>query len=282
MQNPRRGLCCGCVGGGIVASCACPDAHPRTSLRPSSVEPECPAAIPEPALPPRVIAFDGDDTLWHNETIFSMTQERFCALLRGYVRLDSPALQARLLAVERRNIALYGYGIKGFMLSMIETAIEITEGRISASDIKSLLDFGHAMLRHPVELIDGARGVLQTLRTHDHELWLVTKGDLFDQESKIARSGLGDFFTRVEIVAEKDEPTYQRLLDRQGVPPDEFVMVGNSLRSDILPVVGLGARAFYVPYHVHWAHEDAPLRPEHDNAVTQLSSLRELPIHLGL
>ena len=124
--------------------------------------------------------------------------------------------------------------------------------------------------------------MLQTLRTHDHELWLVTKGDLFDQESKIARSGLGDFFTRVEIVAEKDEPTYRRLLDRHGVPPDEFVMVGNSLRSDIFPVVALGARAFHVPYQVHWAHEDAPLRPEHETAITPLSSLRELLTHLGL
>ena len=210
-----------------------------------------------------------------------MTQDRFCALLRQYVRLDQPALEARLLAVERRNVGLYGYGIKGFMLSMIETAIEISDGQISAADIKSLLDFGHAMLQHPVELIDGTRDVLHTLHARDHELWLVTKGDLFDQESKIARSGLGDFFSRVEILAEKDEPAYQRILDRYGIAPDEFVMVGNSLRSDILPVVGLGARAFYVPDPITWAHETAPVQSEPQIAVTHLSSLRELTAHLG-
>lgn len=191
-------------------------------------------------------------------------------------------MEARLLAVERRNIGLYGYGIKDFMLSMIETAIEVTDGQITASDIKSVLDFGHAMLHHPVELVDRARDVLNTLRAHDHELWLVTKGDLFDQESKIARSGLDGLFSRVEIIAEKDEPAYQRLLDRHGIAPDEFVMVGNSLRSDILPVVGLGACAFYVPYHIVWAHEDIPLNPEHNNAVTHLSPLRELPAYLEL
>ena len=199
---------------------------------------------------PRVIAFDGDDTLWHNETLFSMTQERFRAILQAHLDLDPADLDARLLATERRNLKAYGYGIKGFVLSMVETAIEVTDGRIPATDIASILSFGRAMLEHPVELIEGAREVLETLRARDHELWLVTKGDLFDQESKIARSGLEPLFDHIEIVSEKDERTYRRLLDRNGVVSDEFVMVGNSVRSDVLPVVSLGARAFHVPHEV--------------------------------
>ncbi|KAA2235537.1 HAD family hydrolase [Salinarimonas soli] len=204
---------------------------------------------------PRVIAFDGDDTLWHNETLFSMTQERFRAILRSHLDLDPADLDARLLETERRNLRAYGYGIKGFVLSMVETAIELTDGRIPAADIAAILRFGRAMLDHPVELIEGVGEVLDRLRGRDHELWLVTKGDLFDQESKIARSGLEAFFDRIEIVSEKDQRTYRRLLDRHGIAPDEFAMVGNSVRSDILPVVALGARAFHVPYAVTWAHE---------------------------
>lgn len=204
---------------------------------------------------PRVIAFDGDDTLWHNESLFSMTQERFRAILRAHLDLDLADLDARLLATERRNLAVYGYGIKGFVLSMVETAIEVTDGRIPAGDIASILTFGRAMLEHPVELIEGAREVLETLRARDHELWLVTKGDLFDQESKIARSGLEPLFDRIEIVSEKDEATYRRLLDRHGATPDEFLMVGNSLRSDVLPVIRVGAAAVHVPYRITWAHE---------------------------
>jgi putative hydrolase of the HAD superfamily len=204
---------------------------------------------------PRVIAFDGDDTLWHNETLFSMTQERFRAILRNHLDLDLAELDSRLLAIEKQNLTLYGYGIKGFVLSMVETAIEVTGGRVPATDIQVILSFGRMMLEHPIDLIEGAREVLETLRARDHELWLITKGNLFDQESKIARSGLEPFFDRVEIVSEKDERTYRKLLDRHGVSPDEFAMIGNSLRSDVLPVVGLGSRAFHVPYEITWAHE---------------------------
>jgi putative hydrolase of the HAD superfamily len=204
---------------------------------------------------PRVIAFDGDDTLWHNETLFSMTQGRFRALLSRHVDIPAHILNARLLETERRTIPTYGYGIKGFVLSMIETAIEVTDKRIPAEDIQTILAYGRTMIEHPVELIEGAHEVLEMLRARDHELWLITKGDLFDQESKIARSGLVPFFHTIEIVAEKDEVTYQRLLNRYGVFPDEFVMVGNSIRSDVLPVTAIGGRAVHVPYEITWEHE---------------------------
>jgi putative hydrolase of the HAD superfamily len=226
---------------------------------------------------PRIIAFDGDDTLWHNETLFSMTQEGFRAILRNHLNLDLAELDSRLLATEQRNLALYGYGIKGFVLSMIETAIEVTDGRIPATDIQAILDFGRMMLEHPVNLIEGARAVLEALRARDHELWLITKGDLFDQESKIARSGLEPFFDRVEIVSEKDEQTYRRLLERAGASPAEFAMVGNSLRSDVLPVAGLGSRAFHVPYEITWAHEQVERDlPSGAVALDRLTALLDL------
>jgi putative hydrolase of the HAD superfamily len=180
-----------------------------------------------------------------------------------------------LLATERRNLSAYGYGIKGFVLSMIETAIEVTEGRIPAQDVEAILKLGRAMLQYPVELIEGAAEVIGDLRAQDHEVWLITKGDLFDQESKIARSGLVGLLDRIEIVSEKDEATYRRLLDRHGVGPEEFAMVGNSLRSDVLPVTSIGARAFHVPYHITWGHEVVTAGVS-DEFVT-LGSLRELP-----
>jgi putative hydrolase of the HAD superfamily len=158
---------------------------------------------------------------------------------------------------------------------MIETAIEVTGGRIPAEDIQTILALGQAMLRYPVELIDGARDVIDHLRANDHEVWLITKGDLFDQESKIARSGLVGLFDRIEIVSEKDEDTYRRILDRHGVGPEEFAMVGNSLRSDVLPVAGIGARAFHVPYHITWGHE--VIAGDVQAAFVTLASLRDLP-----
>ena len=207
--------------------------------------------------PPRVIAFDGDDTLWRNEDIFTLSQARYRAILAAHVDLDAENLDERLAATERRNLATYGYGVKGFTLSMIETAIEITREAIPASDLAVILRLGQAMLSHPVEVLDGVRETLASLKARDHELWLITKGDLFDQESKIARSGLEPFFERIEIVSEKDQGTYRRILDRAGVDAGEFAMVGNTVRSDVLPVLALGARAFHVPYHTTWAHEAA-------------------------
>ncbi|WP_046869148.1 HAD family hydrolase [Microvirga massiliensis] len=203
----------------------------------------------------RVIAFDGDDTLWQNETLFSMTQNRFCALLTRHVDLPERLMHARQFDTERRNLAVYGYGIKGFVLSTAETAIEVTDRRIPAEDIQTILPFGRTMIEHPVEVIQGAWEVLETLCARDHALWLISKGDLFGQESKIARSGLAPPFERIEIVSEEDQATYERLLARYGVDLDEFLMVGNSLRSDVLPVIAAGVQAVHVPYQITWEHE---------------------------
>jgi putative hydrolase of the HAD superfamily len=225
--------------------------------------------------PPRVIAFDGDDTLWRNEDVFTLTQARYRAILAAHVDLHEDDLDARLAATERRNLATYGYGVKGFTLSMIETAIEITREAIPASDLAVILRLGQAMLAHPVEVLDGVREVLARLKARDHELWLITKGDLFDQESKIARSGLEPFFERIEIVSEKDQATYRRILRRAGVDPAEFAMVGNTVRSDVLPVLAIGARAFHVPYHTTWAHEAAEA-PEGHAGFVELRGIGEL------
>jgi len=206
-------------------------------------------------MPIRVVAFDGDDTLWHNETRFHLTQEALRQLLKGHV--PEADVDRHLAEVERRNLALYGYGIKAFTLSMLETAIEITEGRIPTSDLKVILGWGRQMLGQPVELLDGVQEALIEAGTR-YKLLVITKGDLFDQESKLARSGLTQLFDGVEIVSEKKVEVYRAILDRRSITPDEFVMVGNSLRSDIAPVVELGARAVHIGYPVTWQHEELP------------------------
>ena len=199
-----------------------------------------------------LVAFDGDDTLWHNESIFSMTQSRFADLMEPYV--EDADLDDRLFATEMRNLRLFGYGVKSFTLSMIETAIELSHGRVSAHEIQSIIDAGRSMLEHPVELLEGVEDAIDGVSEH-YPVMLITKGDLFDQESKLARSGLGERFEAVEIVAEKDETAYRRILNQRGVHPSRFVMVGNSGRSDILPTLALGAWAVHVPYPLLWTHE---------------------------
>ena len=221
-----------------------------------------------------VIAFDGDDTLWHNETLFSVTQEKFRALLRPYV--DEADIDASLLATEKRNLALFGYGIKGFTLSLIETAIEVSGGRVETVEIQRLIDYGKAMLDHPVELLDGVEDIIEPLR-QNYRVMLITKGDLFDQESKIARSGLADLFWKIEIVSEKDPETYRRILRTHDVTPDTFLMVGNSVKSDILPVLEIGGRAVHIPYQVTWEHENADPLAAAQHAFRTLDSLLELP-----
>ncbi len=199
-----------------------------------------------------MVAFDGDDTLWHNESIFTVTQERFRELLLPYV--DRADVDARLLATETRNLAIFGYGVKSFTLSMIETAVELSAGRITAAEIQAILDAGKSMLDHPVELLFGVADAVEAVSA-THPVMLITKGDLFDQESKLARSGLGDRFAAIEILSEKNTAAYRRILARQGIAPERFVMVGNSLRSDVAPVLELGGWAVHVPYYVTWAHE---------------------------
>ncbi len=220
-----------------------------------------------------VVAFDGDDTLWHNESIFTMTQGRYRALLERY--LDGPALDERLQANELRNLHLFGYGIKGFTLSMIETAIEASAGQVEAATIQSIIEYGKAMLQHPVELLEGVRATIEALHGR-YRLMVITKGDLFDQESKLARSGLVELFWQIEIVSEKDQETYRRILRAHHIDPREFVMVGNSIKSDILPVLGLGAHAVHVPYHTTWIHERAELDEASRKQVCTLVSLAEL------
>jgi putative hydrolase of the HAD superfamily len=201
-----------------------------------------------------VVAVDADDTLWHNETLFELTQERFRALVAPWADVDQEHLDAHLLRTEQRNLAHFGYGIKGFTLSLIETAIELTEGRIPATAIQTIIDRAREMVAHPVELLPGVRETVERLAT-THRLVLMTKGDLMDQESKVARSGLAELFERVEIVSEKDEPTYRRIITACGIEPGGFLMAGNSLRSDVLPVVAVGGNAVHIPYAITWAHE---------------------------
>jgi putative hydrolase of the HAD superfamily len=202
-----------------------------------------------------VLAFDGDDTLWHNESRFHLTQTALRDLLRRHV--PDADVDNHLYKVEMRNLGLYGYGVKSFTLSMIETAIELTKGQIPAADLEVILGWGKRMLGEPTELLDGVEAVLKDASSR-YSLLLITKGDLFDQESKLARSGLGEMFTGVEILSDKNVDSYRSVLRRRGIKPEEFIMVGNSLRSDIAPVVALGARAVHIPYHVTWNHEQLP------------------------
>ncbi len=220
-----------------------------------------------------VVALDGDDTLWHSENQFVMTQQRFRELLADHV--DAGTLDAELLAHERENLEVFGYGVKGFTLSMIETAIEVTEGRIDTADIQTIIDNAKEMLQHPVELLDGVAETVARL-VEDYRVMVITKGDLFHQESKLARAGFVDDLWEVEIVAEKDEATYRRIFNRYGIDPSTFVMVGNSVRSDILPVLALGGQAVHIEYELTWEMEHA----EADKTAEgywELDTIRDLP-----
>src|SRR3954469_12819565 len=259
----------------------------RTVRTRSSIVEGCPRCVPRIPRSERLrggpklgavielVAFDGDDTLWHNESIFSMTQERFRELMQPYV--GEHDLDDRLLATEMRNLRLFGYGVKSFTLSMIETAIELSDARVMADEIAAILHAGRSMLEHPVDLLDGAVAAIEAV-SGGHPVMLITKGDLFDQESKLARSGLGDRFEAVEIGAEKDERAYERLLERRGVAPEGFVMVGNPARSDVQPTLALGAFAVHVPYPLTWAHEQVDETTIDGHArYRRIASLADLP-----
>lgn len=221
-----------------------------------------------------VIAFDADDTLWHNESLYSLTQEQFAALLTPYC--DPATVEQRLYQTEMRNLRYYGYGIKSFTLSMIETAIELSAGQIKGSEIQQIIDFARQMLREPIQLLEGVAEMVAAL-AEDYRLMVITKGDLFDQESKIARSGLGDHFFAVEVVSVKNAEVYRALLDKHAIAPERFLMVGNSLPSDVLPVTEIGGQAVHIPYHITWQHEtgtrDAVTRQNH----IELDDIRQLP-----
>ena len=205
-----------------------------------------------------LVGFDADDTLWRSQDYFDAAQADFERIVATYVDLDDVA--HRLYAVEKRNLALFGYGVKGMVLSMVEAAVEITEERISASDLHRIVGLGKDLLRHPVEVLDGVREAVEAIAA-DFPVVLITKGDLFHQEAKVRDSGMADLFRRIEIVSEKDAATYARLFEEFGIAPQRFLMVGNSLRSDIAPVLELGGWGVHVPYHTTWAHEaDATLQ----------------------
>ncbi|MEH6773667.1 MAG: HAD family hydrolase [Cereibacter changlensis] len=200
------------------------------------------------------IGFDADDTLWQNETFFRLTQDRFTRLLADYAAPDH--LHDRLLAAETRNLGSYGFGIKGFVLSMIETAIEVTEGRVPAPVIAEIMAAGREMLEHPIELLPHARAAVESL-AEKHRVILITKGDLLDQERKLAQSGLGELFHGVEIVSQKTAQVYARVFARHGDGVERALMVGNSLKSDVLPVIEAGGWGVHVPHGLTWALESA-------------------------
>lgn len=202
----------------------------------------------------KLVGFDGDDTLWHSQGYFDAAQAEFETIIAGYVDLGDARLHERVLATEQTNLAIFGYGAKAMTLSMLETAIAITDARVSARDLHRLIDLGKSVLQHPVELLPGIRAAVEAV-AGDHAVVLITKGDLFHQERKVARSGMADLFKRIEIVSEKDAAAYTRVLGEFHLAPDQFVMVGNSLRSDIEPVVRLGGWGVHLPYHATWAHE---------------------------
>jgi putative hydrolase of the HAD superfamily len=201
-----------------------------------------------------LVAFDGDDTLWRSEDYYRGAQHDFEGIVAAYVDLHDARAQERLYEVEKRNLALFGYGVKGMVLSMVEAAVEITESRISAHDLHRIVAIGKSLLQHPVDLLPGIREAVEAIGA-THDVVLITKGDLFHQEAKVKQSGLADLFRRIEIVSEKDTATYARLLDEFALPASRFAMIGNSLRSDIAPVLALGGWGVYMPYHVTWAHE---------------------------
>jgi putative hydrolase of the HAD superfamily len=221
-----------------------------------------------------IIAFDADDTLWHTERLYVNAQARFVQLLAHYHNPEW--ITERLFQTETRNMQHFGYGVKAFALSMIETAVELTEGRVSGQDIQALIDLAKEMLGADIELLDQVAETIPRLAV-SYTLVVITKGDLLDQESKIARSGLSDYFQHVEIVSEKTRESYARLLKRLGIAPEQFLMVGNSLRSDILPILELGGHAVYIPYDITWLHEVAEPPPPGQPGYYRIEHVGQLP-----
>lgn len=227
----------------------------------------------------QTIAFDADDTLWHNERFYQLTQDRFRSLLAAHC--DAPDLDRRLLEAERRNIGHYGFGVKGFVLSMIETAVEVTEGRVPGHVIAELLEAGREMLAHPVELLPHAADTVAALSA-SHHIVLITKGDLLHQERKLAQSGLGAHFSRVEIVSDKRPATYTRIFATTPGGAEGAMMVGNSMKSDVRPAIEAGAWGVFVPHDLAWdlEHAEAPEAPRY-REVADLGALPDLVAALG-
>jgi putative hydrolase of the HAD superfamily len=211
-------------------------------------------------MPLKVIAFDADDTLWVNEPYFSETEDKFCALLEDY--LPHHTVRQELFKTEMQNLGLYGYGVKAFVLSMIETSQRISDNYVSGIIIEKIIQLGKEQLDRPVELIDGIEEALHLLKKK-YRLVLATKGDLLDQERKLKKSGLESYFHHIEIMSDKQQADYQKLIRHLDINPDEFLMIGNSLKSDAMPVLAIGGHAIHIPYHTTWAHEKVDGTIEH-------------------
>jgi putative hydrolase of the HAD superfamily len=226
------------------------------------------------------LGFDADDTLWQNEQFFRRSEMHFADLLSAHAEVAD--LSGRLLAIEKRNLDLYGFGIKGFTLSLIETAVEVTEGRVPASIIADILAAGREMLRHPVETLPHVQETLEQL-ADQYRLVLITKGDLFDQERKLALSGLGDFFDAVEIVSNKDKATYERIFNRHGDGAQRAVMIGNSLKSDVIPAIEAGSWGIFVPHELTWVleHVEPPIADPRFRQIQHLGELVPLLAEIG-
>lgn len=210
----------------------------------------------------KVIAFDADDTLWVNEPYFREAEEKFCSLLEDYMPHHS--ISQELFKTEMQNLALYGYGVKGFMLSMIETAMRVFGNTVPHSIIEKAIQYGKDLLGKPIELLDGMEEALHLLKKK-YRLVVATKGDLLDQERKLKKSGLEHYFHHIEIMSDKQETDYQKLIRHLDINPEEFLMIGNSLKSDIMPVLVIGGHAVHIPYHTTWAHEKVEHSIDHLN-----------------
>ncbi len=226
----------------------------------------------------KVVAFDADDTLWINEPYFQETEHQFCALLQDY--LPHHSLSQELFKTEMQNLSLYGYGVKGFMLSMVETALRVSNNTISNKGLEKIIQFGKELLEKPIELVEGIEEVLHVLKSR-YRIVVATKGDLLDQERKLKKSGLEFYFHHIEIMSDKQEADYRKLIKHLDIKLEEFLMIGNSLKSDIMPVLGIGGHAIHVPFHITWAHEKVEQTIEHVN-FRQVLTIKDILPHLLL
>jgi putative hydrolase of the HAD superfamily len=223
-----------------------------------------------------VIAFDADDTLWINEPYFQATEKKFCDLFENY--LPHHTISRELLQTEITNLSLYGYGVKGFILSMVETALRISEKTLPVDAIEKIIGLGKELLEEPIVLLEGVEEVLMALKGK-YRLVVATKGDLLDQERKLKKSGLEHFFHHIEIMSDKKESDYMKLIKHLDIKPEAFAMIGNSIKSDVLPVLNIGGHGYHVPYHTTWAHEVAEANVEHPH-YTHLHHIKEILTHL--
>lgn len=230
-------------------------------------------------ITPKIIAFDADDTLFINEPYFEEAEQKFCALMEDY--LSHKDISMAIYHAQINNLPLYGYGIKGYILSMIEAALEISAHQIPSKAISKILDFGKELLQKPIVLIDGIEETIMYLHKKKYKIIVATKGDLKDQHRKLHLSGLGQYFHHIEVMSDKQVADYQKLFGRLEIKPFEFLMIGNSLKSDILPVLELGGYAVHVPFHTTWLHEKIDHEVQHPNFFTANKST-EIPTLIGL